>query len=494
MKARVTFAVFCVLALCASLPAQVFRLKNGRYVLGKIDTSHPPTEDGLAITRLDNGGHLKLTWKDLAAPDARRLREQYQLIDPNRVEQHTLPALRVVWTEEGRRREVTGLKVANDGEFLHIRVKSNTYRIRIVHLRSVPEPVDVPILDVLTPDQIYTRKLSELNPGEDADKHAKLAVYLFDVADYERARTHLVTARKLGGGAQPARIEGLLAKAEKMIKHREEARLLGEINTLRNRGQFKEALEKVKEFEQRFPDSPLATQFENAKRLLEASRESFLVKKVTESWVRAIGIEATRLAVDKSKSLDAVREFIEGGGFSDAIKQRIAKGRGISPEEVDAYFAQRIERKAYQNVKASYGFGSWLLSKKDLAKGAEKYFGKSKSRPKDGEAKRKRELKKRVRDFYRKARGQGGKATKQREITPDQWWKRTSTSAKRLWITAYYLEKGGDLEFVAAALRTCPSCGGLGYHVSISVQGGGQSKTKCETCHGTRFQRTVRYR
>jgi len=488
-----------VLAFHTPASAQaVIRLRNGRYVLAKIDMQTPPDEDGLVLQRLDNGGRLELQWSDLATEYADKLREEYHLVDGNEKEKATIEATRVVWTEGGRRHELVGIETGRDTEYLYIKRQKNTWKVRIQDLRGVPESVVAPMVDVLTPQEIYERKRAEIAPEKDADKHVELAVFLLGVDDYEHALEHLTKAKDLGGGAQPNRIEGLMAKTQNLIKHRAEAELLHEINVLKNRGQFESAKEKVEEFEQRFPKSPLAADFEAAKRRLDEAREAYLIKRVALGWYEAAKRESGRLALDRSLSLDAVRENVESRKLSEAIATRVANSRKITPQEARSFLALRLERHEARMQKSSYGIGSWVLGKKAIRKGAEKFFTKSDDKKAEDkqsvDEKRRREIQKRLREWKRRAAGGGrGKNQKQKQPTPEDWWKQASTNEKKQWILSYYAEKGGDLEFVSATLRNCPTCAGRGVLEFTPTTGGQTVKQVCPTCHGTQFHRVVRF-
>jgi len=163
-----------VLAFHTPASAQaVIRLRNGRYVLAKIDMQTPPDEDGLVLQRLDNGGRLELQWSDLATEYADKLREEYHLVDGNEKEKATIEATRVVWTEGGRRHELVGIETGRDTEYLYIKRQKNTWKVRIQDLRGVPESVVAPMVDVLTPQEIYERKRAEIAPEKDAKEPAE---------------------------------------------------------------------------------------------------------------------------------------------------------------------------------------------------------------------------------------------------------------------------------------------------------------------------------
>ncbi len=481
--------------LCAAcLRADTIRLRRGGLLIGKIEHAD---ENGLSFRRADTGGLLELRWSDLAAPDAVRIREAWSLIDPSAGNAVLTKALKVeVERPGGTRQTLVGELVSRDGRTIVLRKKTLVYKVRVADLRGIPETLEVPIREVLTPDQIYERKRNEIDPGEDPDKHALLADYLIRVEDYARAKEHLLKAKELGGGKQAGVIDQRIAKVDTLLNNKEQADLLAKINILRNRKDFAGAGKVVEEFEKRFPDSPLRGEFENRKKKLEEARKAYLVRKVAGAWFDSLLTLSKIAATDRSLGIEQAKTLAQEK-IGEEIRARIAKKYGLEESEVETFFRERMGLRGLKEHKANYGTGSWVLGKDGVLKGTKigQQIAKKKAGPKGGKSKRIREIERRLREFLKRVnRGGGGKGGAVNLETPEQWWKRATSLERQQWIMAYYAENGGDYELMSAHLRACPTCGSNGYLETQGPQGGRTLKLTCPTCHGTRFFRILRFR
>ncbi len=494
MKRFLAVVVIALLALHTSLRAETLRLRTGAFLVGKVERVD---ENVLVFRRAGNGGVLELKWNELSSFDAKRLREKWSLLDPEAAAGVQLPALRVVFQRPGGvRTEVVGELVSNDGKTMILRQKTHVYRVPVEAIREGPENVQVPAEDLLTPDQYYQRKLEEIQPGEDADKHAKLADELIRVEDYQRAREHLQKAIDLGGGKQPDLIKARMKRVEILLKNKEQADLLKRISVLRNRKLFAKARKLVQEFAQRFPNSPLRAEFEKRKELLEKARRRFLIRRVTTDWFETMTNELKRVAMSKSMSFQEAQSFAEEK-LGEVIRAKIAKKRGIDPAEVDALFKARKEIHGLRSRKASYGTGSFILGKegvlKDTAVGKRLSKGKTKKGVPSAN-KAQRELQRRIQQYLRRSQRQGQGGTQQTLQSPEAWWKATTSVRRQQWLIAYYAEHGGDLELLHPETRDCPECGARGFIEGQGTEGGRTIRLTCPICHGTRFFRILRFR
>ncbi|HHI79079.1 MAG TPA: hypothetical protein ENK02_03795 [Planctomycetes bacterium] len=481
-------------ALVATLRAETIRLRTGAFLVGKVERVD---ENVLVFRRAGNGGVLELKWNELSSFDAKRLREKWSLLDPEAAGGVTLPALRVVFQRPGGiRTEVVGELVSNDGKTMVLRQKTHVYRVPVEAIREGPQNVQVPVEDLLTPDQYYQRKLEEMQPGEDADKNAKMADELIRVEDYQRAREHLQKAIALGGGKQPDLIQARLKRVETLLKNKVQADILRRISVLRNRKLFAKARKLVEEFAQRFPDSPLRAEFEKRKQLLEKARERFLIRRVTTDWFEVMNSETKKVAMDKSIDFQEAQAFAEEK-LGQLIREKIAKKRGLDPAEVDALFKARKSIRGLRSRKASYGTGSFILGKEGVLKDTSvgKRLSKGKGKKAQGSNQAQRELQKRIRQYLRLMRNRqqgGGKA--QALQSPEDWWKSTTSVRRQQWLIAYYAEHGGDLELLHPETRDCPECGARGFIEGLGLKGGNTVRLPCPVCHGTRFFRVLRFR
>ncbi len=494
MKRILAVLVIFLFFLQATLRAETIRLRTGAFLVGKVERVD---ENVLVFRRAGNGGVLELKWNELSSFDAKRLREKWSLLNPESAGGVQLPALRVVFQRPGGiRTEVIGELVSNDGKTMVLRQKTHVYRVPVEAIREGPQNVQVPAEDLLTPDQYYQRKLEEIQPGEDADKNAKLADELIRVEDFQRAREHLLKALELGGGKQPDLIKARVKRVEILLKNKEQADILRRISVLRNRKLFSKAKKLVEEFAKRFPNSPLRAEFEKRKDLLEKARRRYLIRRVTTDWFEIMTSELKKVAMSKEMGFAEAQSFAEEK-LGEVIRDKIAKKRGLDPAEVDALFKARKEIHGLRSRKASYGTGSFILGKegviKDTAVGKRLSKSKGKKRA-PGANKAQKELQKRIQQYLRRMQRQGRGQQKSALQSPEEWWKSTTSVRRQQWLIAYYAEHGGDLELMHPETRDCPECGANGFIEGQAAEGGRTVRLPCPVCHGTRFFRVLRFR
>lgn len=496
LAARPCFAliVAALLLLTSAASAQVLRLKTGKFLIGSVEEA---SEEGLRVRRLDTGGVLDLGWDDVARGDVVKLRKQFNLLDEVELEDVLFAATKIIHVLPTGKSELIGEFVARQGNDFVVRKKGQTFKISVERMHGAPQNIDVPIQDVLLPDEIYERKLSEIDPGEDADKHTLLGVYLIRVGDYPRAKLHLEKAKELGGGSQPREVEGQIERLTSLEANKAEADLIREINVQRSRRAFAQALALCDEYEKKFDKvGKLKNEFEQRKAQLEKDRENWLLREVVKYWFMATLDEcgtASRTMVD----FEAARSFAEEQ-LGQNVRARVAKRLQITTDEAEQLFKKRIERKVASIQSSGYNTGSWILGAAKVVEGtaAQKKDDKSKKDGGDAQAEAiKRELEKRVQDWMRQARraGQGPNQQQQQLQTEAEWWKEIDSTARKFWLLSHYAETGGDYIVVNAFTTNCPNCGGRGKIASAAAQGNQVVYTPCPLCHETKFLRSLRF-
>jgi hypothetical protein len=493
--ASVAAAVLVLLFLTQSVAAETIRLRSGAFLVGKIEN---PDETGFTFERFRDGGRIRITWEDLIARDAQRLRASFQLVNPEGAGGVTFRAFRVYRARTGASPiEVIGELVSRDGTKLVMRNKGITFEIPISELRGAAQYVDMPIRDILTPDEIYRRKLNEIEPGEDADKHVLLADYLVRVEDLARAKEHLSKAQEFGGGSQPNVIAGMLERVDTLLANKAEADHLREITIASNRNKFPRAMELIAEFEQKYPRSKLAAEFDRRKEQVAKARERFYIQVITSDWYKAAYDLAKEMARERDLGVEPARaQAAEEMG--QKIRERISRRRKIKPEEVEAFFKRRFEFPGVPKVKlATYGQGSWILGQRDLEADTARSKVASNDQPKqsDQQDKVRRELERRLRDFMRRRQGQGGanQPQEQKLDSPDEWWKSSSSRERTQFLLATYAERSGDMKVLTASLRECSNCAGTGTIEVPTSEAGRNAKVTCPTCHGLKYFRAIRF-
>lgn len=484
------------LLLCTGLVrAETIRLRNGAFLVGNIES---PDENGFVFERYADGGRLRLRWEDLIARDAERLRASFQLVGEGGGDLVTFRAFRVLRKRSGGSPiELIGELVNNQGGKLTLRVKGNPIEIPLSSVTGTPQYIDVPIRDVLTADEIYRRKLTEIEPGEDADKHVLLADYLLRVEEFERAKEHLAKAKELGGGSQPNVITGMLERVDNLLAHKAEADLLREIRFASNRNQFGKAQELIDEFAQKYPRTKLAAEFELRKEHFAKARRRFFVKEITKDWYDIARDESKAISRDRDLGVEEAR-VMAAEQMGQKIRERIAKRRGLEVPEVEKFFGERFEFPSVPQVQiATYGHGSWLLGERDLVEGTARGKLAQNDQPQQNEQaeKMRRELERRLREFQRRnqSRQGAGQEPEQKLDTPDEWWKSARSNERQLFVLATYAERSGDMKVLHAMLRDCEMCGTKGTISVETSEVGRNADVTCPTCHGLKYVRVIRF-
>ncbi len=469
------------------------RLRSGKFLVAELLEAD---EEGLRVRRLDNGGEISLRWDDLMVDDAERIKAQSNLLTDLDASEVMIRVLRAEFRNKtGAKQTVEGEMVESNKDRLVLQKKGNRITIERSRLLGAPKEVEVPITDILRKDEIYERKLEELAPEEDAEKHVLLAAHLIRVDLLEKAKLHLTKAQELGGGAQPKMVEGMLKRVDDLIANKEQADLLAEITIAKNRNQFAKANELCARFEKEFPNSPLAQEYESRKQKVAEARETYFVKRVTLDWYDQMWKIADKIAGDTKISFDEAQSLAEGE-FGKLVRESIGKKRGLEVQEVEEFFREREERKVWKPRKVTYGNGSWLLGSRAILKDTKQGAAQEAKKPKGAGAanKRNKEYEKRLREFLRKTRSKGPETSSKAGLeTPAAWWKKASRAVRKQWLVAYYADKGGDMAVTFAGLNPCLTCSGRGFlEVQDSVSGK-VVRNRCPTCHGERFKRFLRY-
>ena len=483
-------SALCLALLSPAAIGQTVQLRDGTLLVGKVQEA---TGNRLVFERLDNGGTLRLRWDQLTKASADRIKaRQGLLVEDDEVITVTADVLRYSPGGIGVR-EIVGRIVDEDDMAITIRRRGSMVPVQRITIKGRSQR-QVPPREIFTTNEYYLELFQEMSPGEDADKHILLADKLLKVRDYSHAELHLLKADELGGGRQPHLLKAKLQHLGVLKESAAEQQLLDEIRTWQNRGDFKRAVAKLGEFEQRFPNTKLAGDLERAKRLLTKTREHHYVLKVTKLWYRMISRLAKSKAAERNFSLADARTYCERQMGKD-IREHIAMTLEIEVDEVELLWAKRLEHRGAVNIEQYYyGVGSWVLGKEAIIKETKQAKAEEKDKEKRSEQDRELDrLRKRIEEAIRRARRSAPAAggNKKNQVSPEDGWKQAPRDVRFSFLRAYYAEHGSDLEAVNAYLDNCPSCGGRG-RIQEQLSTGPPRLIPCGVCHGTRFKRRIR--
>lgn len=476
-----------MLALALSAPTQTLQLKNGAVLIGEVQQAH---EDGLTFLRLDNGGILELRWSHLSTECAGRIKELFNLAS-DEGDEVTVTADEVTYEISGVTHVVLGRLVDRTPTDIIVQRKGLRFpvpRSSIVVLREV----QVPASEIFTVEEFYSGKLVEFAPGDDADKHVLLATELMRVRDYENAERHLLRARDLGNSLQPNAILGKLERLRRYRDAEDERELLDQISVQRFRENFDRGLELIAQFEQKYPDSSLMTEFEREIQRFKSARTRFLTARVNETWKRLIRSTAERKVAEKGVTFPIAKSYAERQ-MGDDIASRVAEILGLEAENVRDLWVKRTDYPGLlRREHFSYGIGSWVLGRsgviKDTVKGEEQDPVRRASEDREIER-----TARRIRQMQERAgRTRGGRrAQANRTSEEEEWWQQANRNGRAGWLRAYYAEHSGDLILHRAHVVPCVNCAGSGTEGQLATSGN-IIQAECFLCHGTRFVRTLR--
>jgi hypothetical protein len=496
---RILLLAWFLLAIVAPLPAQAVQLRSGEVLFGEIDP--PPDENGLTLRRFDNGGVLHLRWDQLSPASAKRLREASGLSVEEESEYLVDAELLEYLLPGGGLRQMVGRRVREDDASITFRSRGQDWVVQRNSLRSIRE-VSVPVLQVMTNSEFYNEQLAAIGitaevPADAAarialaDRHILLADVMLRVRDYDRAEQHLKAAQELGGGNQPALLEGKLERLKTIQGSKAERDLIDEIQAARARSEFDRAGELIAQYEQKYATGgKLKTDFTRAKLRVQEARQAHYVRRVTEKWYGSILELAQRKSREPGVTLAAARSYAESQLGRD-LRQHVAKLLKLEPAEVEELWGKRKEYRVARADRYLYGIGSWVLGKDEILKGTKQ--GESDQTQRDKQSDEEKEIERlarKIADARRRALAAGGGGGA-KEYTPEDWWKAATPTERDFFIRAYYAEFGGDLEVTHASVDECLTCAGQGTIATLSDVG--QSRNvKCPTCQGTRFKRAIR--
>lgn len=494
MKTIRSFAAACciVLAFAALAPAQSLQLADGRILLAKVETVDG---DGLRVKRLDNGGVLDLRWEHLSTASATAIKRQHDMMGDTE-DEILVRADEVDYLVNGGKQSLIGKIVDRSGDVIVVQQKGILYRIPRAELRAIRR-VEVPAAQIYTKDEFYAMHLAELQPGDSADKHILLAEDLVKVRDYDHAADHLQKARELGNSQNPQHLEVMTQRLQRYKEAAKERELLDQIQASRSRGQlldFEKGTKLIAEFEAKYPQSKLKTDFEAEKRRFADARTKYLAQQVAEQWRRSIQIAADKKAADDSVTLQAAREYAESR-MTDDIVARVAQQLRLEPAEVQQLWSDRARFPVGKRTELfAYGVGSWVLGEEGILKGTKQGEANSKQAPpkEDGNSRDVERLARALREALERRRSAvQGQAGGQKEQTDEDWWRQASRVERTSWLRAYYAEFGGQLVLTYQSVSPCISCYGEG--TTPEVDGEGKLvRNKCFLCQSTKWLRSFK--
>ncbi len=472
----------------------------------------------LHVERLDTGGRLRLPWTQLSPALSEQLLDHYGYVDRSG-EEVMIEADRYI-LRDGR--EVVAATVRDTFDSFWVKTATSTFAVPKLQIKVPPTRVFVSALEIYTREELYKQELSKLDgvlqdasaSAEDkARAHWDLAGYCERIYDFAHAVEHFQALGTVAPGFKVNETSAGISRNTAKVALQSQLDALREIDTLRARGRFDDAVRRADAFLASYADSPLRPDAAKKKSQVIKAREQKMRQRVAEAWVRWLPRLLDQKARTPLFTLEAALSYIDQGLRNDLVESVTKEVAKTVSAEATPDLARRYwsERQLGRWRSASYGQGTWLLGDAEARKGLEPEQ-KEEAPQSETDAARK-ELEQRIKRYLQNqemVRKSQSPDQQGEELDREKFWSEYSSGAKSQWMLARYAETSGEFQLRAPGFVNCPDCGGTGVREVVSVrgtlnagnsQGGGRPQTggqislsKCPTCYNMGVFRKVWFR
>jgi len=468
---------------------QVVRMRDGRILVGAI-VEHDL--DGFSLVTTRDGGRYSMVWSDLFPGEADRLRDSFGYRNQTEVPMTT--AHRVLLANG---RELVGRILRQDSANIELRAKETTTIIPLQNLAAPPEQIVVEAATILTPAQFYAEQVPQVD-AQDSMAQFEFAQELEVMFALEEARAHFVICGELaaaeGDDALVKRVDGAISKLDEVIANREEAEYLEEIKHLMHRERFTVAEEMMSNYDSNFPNSALRGEYLKIADRFDERRDTAVTRYLERHWYSRSLKLIKRKALDKDLRMDEAMAWLEAELPVTVRNQLLEEIKDMDQEitltTINERWQNRLELGASSH-SASYGTGSWVLGE-DRAKAGLRTAEEEAAD--DGKSEDQRLMEERMKRYMDNLEaGRRAKSASEEDISPEDWWRRSSVTQRFQWLLAYYAEFSGDYEIVHVRFSLCSTCAGQGFleFLEVGSSGGKKKRKKCPTCHAVQVKRSV---
>ena len=279
-----SLAVFT--ALCLAPQAEpsldgtptMLRLRSGAIQWGEV-LEHTP--DGVVFKRLDTGGVVRLSWTFLDPTQERTLRTEFGYIDTSS-EVLYVDADRLILVDG---KEVTGLIVDQGQGRIRVKTESGLIDVPSARVRAVSGGVQVPALEVYTREELIQKRLAE-TPPVDAEALYDFGGFCEQILAFSHSLDAYEKAAELDPAFRAGEMPGLIARTVKKVEQQAQLEYLAEVDLLKRRKQFDEAMKRLTLFPDKFPNSPLEGDRLKLTKRVEDAQEDYVREVVQRGWYR----------------------------------------------------------------------------------------------------------------------------------------------------------------------------------------------------------------
>ncbi|MEO0651112.1 MAG: hypothetical protein AAFZ65_10580 [Planctomycetota bacterium] len=481
-------------------PIRQLRLRDGRIVWGWIEEH---TDQELAILRLDTGGRATLPWGLLDPVQEQELKALLGYLDLTSQE----PMVSAMRLRTALGDEYLGIILSESPADVEFKTRNGIMRIPRTLLAGPPVQEQVPAREVYTRPELYGKELERYvgamldpatPPAMAAQMHWDMGRYSESIRDYGHADYHYRAVVQMDPTWSHPDLEASLARAARLADAQEQADELDEIDRLRLRDRFPEALTRLDNFPLIYPDTPLSTEVAKLRASVLRDRERDMQREVEQRWHHWVG----RLAREQARSDDYestllwVQEAMSTEVVARVIEDLTRYQDDLDEARVRELFLQRDTRR---NRRATYGVGTWLIGRDAAVKEivADDAPVPEVESPASERTREREELEERIQRYLQSQQlsAVGGGGGFQEQADPQEFWESWTALSRTQWIIAYYAENLGDMRTMRASLQPCRECGGVGaLEESAASANGGTRLLQCWQCKGVPVRRRVSYR
>jgi hypothetical protein len=461
----------------------------------------------LHIERLDTGGRVRLPWNQLAPALAESLQDRFGYIDRSG-EEIMIEAERL-FLNDGR--DVVGVILNQTEDAFWIKTATSTYPVPKLQIKAPPTRVKVSALEIYTREELYKSEVAKLDPTSPA-AHWDMGGYCERIYDFAHAIEHFQAARALEPEFRKNELTAALERNTAKVALQTQIDALREVDMLRARGRFDDAVAKADAFIASFEDSPLRADAAKKKAQVLKARDAKLKERVSEAWLRWLPRLLDQKARTPELTIEAALDYLDQGLRNDLVENVTKEVTKTVTREATADLVRRYwaERAPGRWRSATYGQGTWLLGEAEARKGLEEEEEKPAEQLSETDAARK-ELADRIKRYQQNqamlSKSQGGAESEGEDRAG--FWAEFQSSSKSLWMLAYHVEHSGEYQLRKPSFTNCPDCGGRGVREIVNIRGalnagnaqGGQRVTggqvslaKCPTCFHMGVFRRVSFR
>ncbi|MEZ5978137.1 MAG: hypothetical protein R3F34_07970 [Planctomycetota bacterium] len=472
---------------------EMLKLRSGGILWGEF-VEHDP--EAFVVHRLDTSGVAKLPWSMLDPAQELEFKRRFGYVE---LEQEEISVdASVIPLVDGS--TLIGVIELETPDALHVKSSTGILVLPRSRVSGTITSLRVPARDIYSRQELYERKRAELLPGllatgEAAAKaNLELARHCEQILDYIHAVEHYEAA--LAAGADDPQIEGWLESAQRRAAAQSQVDSLDEIDRLRRKADYPEAMRELEVFRQAWPVSPLMEDWSKLRQRVMKDREKDCLRIARDRWFYWLS-RYTRDAA-KNFGFQAAQDWADESLGQQILAQVTADVQVLWPEISPAEVKDLFDRRTGSRTRgATFGAGTFLLGKERATKTYDEKKDDEAPDPLSGLAQQRQDIQERMEKFLQSRRASGG-AQAESQVDPEEYWKNWNVSGRQNWLISYYAEYGGDVELVRVTVEPHAECGGTGFiEIMDSNAGGGGVRRRLVPdpgCNGVGVKRRVKYK